>query len=238
MRTRNRRLGPLVQHPPPISLGGITPQQADNQHTTTRKEAASTSLHKTRDLTHPLRGIAPVTWRCTRYVALHPLRRAAPVTWRCTRTEGVQCLQIGCNAYTSGARPPVTSSHADLPEWRSTDPPGLAVPGNEPQQATGPEGGRARPAFETTSRAGGSRRRQRAGHRARGSRRCAASSPGASLPRHQARARRSRGVEPGARGTHTTNPGPGRAHDEAGTRRAKQRRGPRPRQQVRPGDPP
>ena len=151
MRTRNRRLGPLVQHPPPLPLGGITPQQAENQHTTTRKEAASTSLHKTRDLTHPLRGIAPVTSRCTRYVAihplrgaapvtsrctryvaLHPLRGAAPVTSRCTRTEGVQCLQIGCNAYTSGARPPVTSSDADLPEWRSTDPTGLAVPGSEP----------------------------------------------------------------------------------------------------------
>ena len=83
MRTRNRRLGPLVQHPPPpLSLGGITPQQADNQHTTTRKEAASTSLHKTRDLTHPLRGIAPVTWRCTRYAALHPNRRGAMPTDR------------------------------------------------------------------------------------------------------------------------------------------------------------
>ena len=57
-------------------------------------------------------------------------RQAAPVTSRCTRTEGVQCLQIGCNAYTSGARPPVTSSHADLPEWRSTDPTGLAAPGS------------------------------------------------------------------------------------------------------------
>ena len=66
----------------PLSLGGITPQQAENQHTTTRKEAASTSLHKTRDLTHPLRGIAPVTWRCTRYVALHPNRRGAMPTDR------------------------------------------------------------------------------------------------------------------------------------------------------------
>ena len=82
MRTRNRRLGPLVQHRRPLSLGGITPQQAENQHTTTRKEAASTSLHKTRDLTHPLRGIAPVTWRCTRYVALHPNRRGAMPTDR------------------------------------------------------------------------------------------------------------------------------------------------------------
>ena len=28
-------------------------------------------------------------WRCTRYVALHPLRGGAPLMWRCTRTEGV-----------------------------------------------------------------------------------------------------------------------------------------------------
>ena len=35
---------------PHLALGGITPQQAENQHTTTRKEAASTSLHKTQDL--------------------------------------------------------------------------------------------------------------------------------------------------------------------------------------------
>ena len=232
----------------PLPLGGITPQQAANQHTTTRKEAASTSLHKTRDLTHPLRGIAPVTSRCTRYVAIHPLRGAAPVTSRCTRTEGVQCLQIGCNAYTSGARPPVTSSDADLPEWRSTDPPGLAVPGNEPQQATGPSSGtppttnrtrqRRTPNNQQGPRAAGPDRpsRRRAERAARGAR--AASSPGASLPRHQARARRSRGVEARARGTHATSPGTTRAYDEAGTRRAKQRGGPRPRQQVRPGDPP
>ena len=35
---------------PHLALGGITPQQEENQHTTTRKEAASTSLHKTQDL--------------------------------------------------------------------------------------------------------------------------------------------------------------------------------------------
>ena len=40
---------------PHLALGGITPQQAENQHTTTRKEAASTSLHKTRDLTRRVR---------------------------------------------------------------------------------------------------------------------------------------------------------------------------------------
>ena len=38
--------------------------------------------------------------RCTRYGALHPLRGGAPVTWRCTRTEEVHCLQIGCSAPT------------------------------------------------------------------------------------------------------------------------------------------
>ena len=32
--------------------------------------------------------------------ALHPLRGGAPVTWRCTRTEEVHCLRIGCSAPT------------------------------------------------------------------------------------------------------------------------------------------
>ena len=41
-------------------------------------------------------GVAPVTWRCTRYVALHPLRSAAPE-------------QKGCIAYGSGALPLITS---------------------------------------------------------------------------------------------------------------------------------
>ena len=140
MGTRNRRLGPLVQHPPPISLGGITPQQADNQHTTTRKEAASTSLHKTRDLTHPLRGIAPATRRCTRYVALHPLRGAAPVTWRCTRTEGVQCLQIGCNAYRSGALPPSQLHMRTYPKGRPRTRQAWLGPTAQSKQPPGPDG--------------------------------------------------------------------------------------------------
>ena len=264
MRTRNRRLGPLVQHPPPLPLGGITPQQAENQHTTTRKEAASTSLHKTRDLTHPLRGIAPVTSRCTRYVAIHPLRGAAPVTLRCTRTEGVQCLQIGCNAYTSGARPPVTSSHADLPEWRSTEPTGLAATGSDappttnsarqrhtPRRPPGP-GGNEPPTINrpgsnappTTNRARG--RQGLTGLRDDEPSGRLATQTTSGPP--SARLAALRGIKPGrvapaasrpgARGTHATSPGPGRAYDEAGTRRATQRRGPRPRQQVRPGDPP
>ena len=33
--------------------------------------------------------------------ALHPIRGAAPVTWRCTRTEEVHCLRIGCSAPTN-----------------------------------------------------------------------------------------------------------------------------------------
>ena len=46
---------------PHLALGGITPQQAENQHTTTRKEAASTSLHKTRDLTRRVRVRRPAS---------------------------------------------------------------------------------------------------------------------------------------------------------------------------------
>ena len=45
-------------------------------------------------------GAAPVTWRCTRYVALHPLRGAAPE-------------QKGCNAYGSGAAHPITRTNAE-----------------------------------------------------------------------------------------------------------------------------
>ena len=48
----------------------------------------------------PTPGTAPVTWRCTRYVALHLLRGAAPD-------------QNGCIAYRSGAPPTPTSPNAD-----------------------------------------------------------------------------------------------------------------------------
>ena len=84
---------------PHLALGGITPQQAENQHTTTRKEAASTSLHKTRDLTNNARATAPVTGHCTRYGARHPIRRATPD-------------QKGCTAYGSGAHP-ITRTNAE-----------------------------------------------------------------------------------------------------------------------------
>ena len=35
---------------------------------------------------HPLRGDAPVTWHCTRYVAMHPIRTGAMPTDRVHRT--------------------------------------------------------------------------------------------------------------------------------------------------------
>ena len=57
------------------------------------------------------RQAAPVTSRCTRYVALHPLRSTTPVTSRCTRYVALHPLrratpdQNGCIAYGSGALP-------------------------------------------------------------------------------------------------------------------------------------
>ena len=238
----------------PLPLGGITPQQTEKQHTTTRKEAASTSLHKTRDLTHPLRGIAPVTWRCTRYVALHPLRRAAPVTWRYTRYVALHPLrraapeQKGCNAYRSGAMPthrvhdPPSQAHMrTCPNGgRRTRQAWLRPAAAQPPQPTAPDGGAVQTAGWARGRQGltGLRDDEPSGRLATQTTSGPPSAQLASLPRHKARARRSRSVEARARGTHATSPGTTRAYDEAGTRRAKQRGGPRPRQQVRPGDPP
>lgn len=100
---------------------------------------------------------------------MHPLRASAPVKGQCTRSERVQCLRIGCTT------PSVTSPHADLPEWTSTDPTGA-----------GHRDGRAWRGFETTRRAGGSRRVA-----------CAAPNPSAGLthnePGRGAHMRRGRG---------------------------------------------
>ena len=79
---------------PHLALGAIAPQQAENQHAITRKKAASTSLHETRDLAGQLNGYITL--------ALHPLRGATPFTGRYTRSERVQCPRIGCNAHGSG----------------------------------------------------------------------------------------------------------------------------------------
>ena len=50
---------------------------------------------------HKHGGAAPVTWRCTRYVAVHPLRGGAPEQKRCI-------------AYGSGAAPQQTRTNAEL----------------------------------------------------------------------------------------------------------------------------
>ena len=54
--------------------------------------------------------------------ALHPLRGGAPVTWRCTRTEEVHCLRIGCSARAHknkrGTGKPSTPHH-NQPEHRT-----------------------------------------------------------------------------------------------------------------------
>ena len=74
----------LWVHMPPDAYANAprdnTRPQPDNQ------AAAS------RVVLHPLRGAAPVTWCCTRCVALHPNRAGAmPTDW-------VQCPRIGCTA--------------------------------------------------------------------------------------------------------------------------------------------
>ena len=82
-----------------VSIGGV--------HAAPRPlpESVTDALHacstrSAREALHPLRRGAPVTSRCTRYVAIHPLRRDTPD-------------QKGCNAYGSGAPPPTTSQTAD-----------------------------------------------------------------------------------------------------------------------------
>ena len=82
------------------------------------------------------RQAAPVTSRCTRYVALHPLRGATPD-------------QKGCTAYGSGAAPPVTRTNAEAARrgpgcsargWRQ----GLAgLRGDAPSEARSADGSRA-----------------------------------------------------------------------------------------------
>ena len=75
-------------------------RQPKRKTTQAQKTPATPTAATSTGALHPIRGAAPVTWRCTRYGALHPLRGGAPVTWRCTRTEEVHCLRIGCSAPT------------------------------------------------------------------------------------------------------------------------------------------
>ena len=105
---------------PHLALGGITPQQAENQHTTTRK-AASTSLRKTRDLTNNARATAPVTGRDTRYGALHPIRRGALPTDR-VRTQSQEQTRNLRDDRRHAANTPAASSSCCKPPLPNSRP--------------------------------------------------------------------------------------------------------------------
>ena len=83
--------------PPPTTstTAGNSSPQTPTVHLG-RCDTASTCSRRFR-----ARAAAPVTSRCTRYVAAHPLRRDTPD-------------QKGCNAYGSGAPPPATSQTAGI----------------------------------------------------------------------------------------------------------------------------
>ena len=68
---------------------------------TTQADNSSTEDPRNPDNRHKHGGTAPVTWRCTRYVAVHPLRGGAPEQKRCI-------------AYGSGALPLQTRTNAEL----------------------------------------------------------------------------------------------------------------------------
>ena len=88
------------------------------QHNSTRGTAPLTGRHTPYEALHPLRGTTPLTRRHTRYEAVHPLRGTAPD-------------QKGCNAYGSGAAPPITRTNAESARRPPTHtrPRELALPG-------------------------------------------------------------------------------------------------------------
>ena len=77
-----------------------TPAARDGRHNSTRGATPVTRHHTPYEAPHPLRGTTPVTRHYTRYEAVHPLRGTAPD-------------QKGCNAYGSGAAPPITRTNAE-----------------------------------------------------------------------------------------------------------------------------
>lgn len=152
----------------------------------------------------------------------HPLRGITPVKGHYTQSERVQCLRIGCTA----PRHKLT----DLPERTSTDPTGLAGPGgNEPQTANRARGRQGltglrddepsgRLAAQTTS---GPPSARLAALRGIKPGRVAPAPPSPDGRAHIQRAR--------ARGTHTTRPGPAARNSTTE---------PRPREKIKPSDPP
>ena len=119
---RNRRLGPLVQHPPPPPRLGWhhattsrKPTHNDTNGSGLNKPPQNPGLDKQRE------------GHCTRYMALHPLRGATPVTVRYTRSEGVSCLRIGCAPNHKNKRG-ICETIADTPPTRRRPAPHAANP--------------------------------------------------------------------------------------------------------------
>ena len=92
------RVHRLPQQAQPRAIRPHRPQPSTSDAATQLRHARADSAQEP---LHPLRRAAPVTSRCTRYVAAHPLRRDTPD-------------QKGCNAYGSGAPPPATSQTAGI----------------------------------------------------------------------------------------------------------------------------
>ena len=64
--------------------------------TQAQKTPATPTVATSTGALHLIRGAAPVTWRCTRYVALHPNRRGALPTDRVQRpNKQEQTLGLG-----------------------------------------------------------------------------------------------------------------------------------------------
>ena len=61
------------------------PKRKTTQAQKTPTTPATTTTARSTGALHPIRGAAPVMWRCTRYVAVHPNRRGA------LPTDRVQC---------------------------------------------------------------------------------------------------------------------------------------------------
>ena len=149
-------------------------------------------------------------------------------------TDRVQCLQIGCNAYRSGARPPPQAHMRTCPKGRprtrqawlgpaATNPQQLTAPAaTHPQQPTAP-GNEPQTANRARGRQGltGLRDDEPSGRLA------AQTTSGPPSARLAAL----RGIKPGhgahiqrvrTRSTHTPRPGAGHTYDEAGASRAQQ----------------
>ena len=92
-RGASRRAGALLGGPGRFSAGRVPVARA-------WRCCGRTAGRTSDDRNNSARATAPVTGRCTRYVALHPLCRAAPE-------------QKGCNAYGSGAAHPITRTNAE-----------------------------------------------------------------------------------------------------------------------------